>query len=55
MELGKDNIRVNAISPGAIATPIFWGGSGVSNTLSDEENERKLKKTKRAILQKPFH
>ena len=44
VELGKDNIRVNAISPGAIATPIFWGGSGVSNTLSDEENERKLKK-----------
>ena len=44
VELGKDNIRVNAISPGAIATPIFWGGSGVSNSLSDEENERKLKK-----------
>ena len=44
VELGKDIIRVNAISPGAIATPIFWGGSGVSNTLSDEENERKLKK-----------
>jgi len=44
VELGKDNIRVNAISPGAIATPIFWGGSGISNTLSDEENERKLKK-----------
>ena len=44
VELGKDNIRVNAISPGAIATPIFWGGSGVSNTLSEEENNRKLKK-----------
>ena len=44
VELGKDNIRVNAISPGAIATPIFWGGSGISNTLSEEENNRKLKK-----------
>lgn len=44
VELGKDNIRVNAISPGAIATPIFWGGSEVSNSLSEEENERKLKK-----------
>ena len=44
VELGKDNIRVNAISPGAIATPIIWGASGESNTLSDEENERKLKK-----------
>ena len=44
VELGKDNIRVNAISPGAIATPIFWGGSAVSNSLSKEENERKLQK-----------
>ena len=44
VELGKDNIKVNAISPGAVATPIFWGGSQVSNSLSDEENERKLKK-----------
>ena len=44
VELGRDNIRVNAISPGAIATPIFWGGSGVSNTLSEEENNRKLEK-----------
>ena len=44
VELGKDNIRVNAISPGAIATPIFWGGSEVSNSLSEEENQRKLKK-----------
>ena len=39
-------------SPGAIATPIFWGGSGVSNTLSDEENERKLKLE--GNLAKPF-
>ena len=35
---------MNAISPGAIATPIFWGGSGVSNTLTKEENDRKLEK-----------
>ena len=54
VELGKDNIRVNAISPGAVATPIFWGGSQVSNSLSDEENERKLKSFK-AILQKLCH
>ncbi|MBN2078761.1 MAG: SDR family NAD(P)-dependent oxidoreductase, partial [Spirochaetes bacterium] len=27
LELGPFGIRVNAISPGAIATPIFWGGS----------------------------
>jgi len=46
VELGPDNIRVNSISPGAIATPIFWGGSQRANTLSEEENEKKLKKLK---------
>ena len=45
-ELGPDNIRVNSISPGAIATPIFWGGSQRANTLSEEENEKKLEKLK---------
>ncbi len=44
VELGPHNIRVNSISPGAIATPIFWGGSGRANTLSDEENARKMDK-----------
>jgi NAD(P)-dependent dehydrogenase (short-subunit alcohol dehydrogenase family) len=44
VELGPDNIRVNAISPGAIATPIFWGGSARANTLSDEANAAKLEK-----------
>jgi NAD(P)-dependent dehydrogenase (short-subunit alcohol dehydrogenase family) len=44
VELGPHNIRVNAISPGAIATPIFWGGSARANTLSATENERKLAK-----------
>lgn len=44
VELGPHGIRVNAISPGAIATPIFWGGSARANTLSEEENRRKLAK-----------
>jgi len=44
VELGPHNIRVNAISPGAIATPIFWGGSARANTLSAADNERKLAK-----------
>ena len=44
VEFGPHNIRVNAISPGAIATPIFWGGSQRANTLTDEENQRKLAK-----------
>jgi len=46
VELGPLGIRVNAISPGAIATPIFWGGSARANTLTDEDNARKLEKLK---------
>ena len=46
VELGPFNIRVNSISPGAIATPIFYGGSARANTLSDEENEKKMDKLK---------
>ena len=42
--LGPKGIRVNCISPGAIATPIFWGGSARANTLSDEENAAKQAK-----------
>ena len=44
IELGPQGIRVNVISPGAIATPIFWGGSARANTLPDAENERKMAK-----------
>jgi len=44
VELGPFGIRVNAISPGAIATPIFWGGSTRAATLSDDENARKQAK-----------
>ncbi len=43
-KLGPNGIRVNAISPGAIATPIFWGGSAKAQTLSAEDNARKLAK-----------
>jgi len=44
VELGPHNIRVNSISPGAIATPIFYGGSQRANELTKEENERKMEK-----------
>ena len=44
VELGPKGIRVNCISPGAIARPIFYGGSQRANNLSDEENETKMKK-----------
>jgi NAD(P)-dependent dehydrogenase (short-subunit alcohol dehydrogenase family) len=43
-KLGPQGIRVNAISPGAIATPIFWGGSAKAQTLSAEDNARKRAK-----------
>lgn len=49
IELGEHNIRVNSISPGAIATPIFWGGSEHANTLSDEENQRKMNKLEQSL------
>ena len=35
VELAEHRIRVNCISPGAVVTPIFWGGH---HTQSDEEN-----------------
>jgi NAD(P)-dependent dehydrogenase (short-subunit alcohol dehydrogenase family) len=44
VKLGPSGIRVNSISPGAIATPIFWGGSARAQTLSAEDNARKLAK-----------
>ena len=46
VELGPLGIRVNCISPGAIATPIFWGGSAIANTKSEDDNARKLEKLK---------
>jgi NAD(P)-dependent dehydrogenase (short-subunit alcohol dehydrogenase family) len=49
VELGPSNIRVNAISPGAIATPMFWGGSQVANSLPAEENQRKQAKLERNL------
>ncbi|MFH2130357.1 MAG: SDR family oxidoreductase [bacterium] len=46
VELGPFGIRVNSISPGAVATPIFWGGSEVANTMEDDVNAKKLEKLK---------
>mmetsp|Transcript_120425 Transcript_120425/g.341191 ORF Transcript_120425/g.341191 Transcript_120425/m.341191 type:complete len:176 (-) Transcript_120425:84-611(-) len=39
--LGPSGIRVNAISPGAIATPIFWGGQ-YNNKLAPERVEKAM-------------
>lgn len=49
IQLGPHGIRVNSIAPGAIATPIFWGGSQVANTLDEEANQRKLEKLMRNL------
>ena len=43
-ELIGDGIRVNCISPGAISTPIFWGGE---QTQSPEENQARLERLNR--------
>ena len=49
VELGPFGIRVNSISPAAIATPIFWGGSARANTLSGDENRRKQEKLEKSL------
>ena len=45
MELGEDGVRVNAISPGGIATSIFGKALG----LSDEDAEQSAEKVKIAL------
>ncbi len=44
MELGRYGITVNSVSPGAIATPIFFGGSAVSGRLEPDHAAAKLAK-----------
>lgn len=46
IELGRHGITVNSISPGAIATPVFFGGSERARTLGDEQTQAKLEKLK---------
>ena len=40
MELGEDGVRVNSISPGAIATGIFGKAMGLDHTEADKTAER---------------
>ena len=44
VQLGAHNIRVNSISPGAIATPIFFGGSDVAAGMDERAAAGKLAK-----------
>ena len=53
MELARDGVRVNGISPGATATPIFWGGSPGSargSKLTEEDNRVRMAKVEANIL-----
>jgi NAD(P)-dependent dehydrogenase (short-subunit alcohol dehydrogenase family) len=52
MELGQFGIRVNTISPGGIATPIFYGGSTVSSTMTQAEDDVMLGKLKSGLAEK---
>ena len=44
VQLGVDRIRVNTISPGAIATPIFMGGSDVAAGMDADRAQAKMDK-----------
>ena len=44
VQLGADNIRVNTISPGAIATPIFMGGSDAADAMGAATVQAKMDK-----------
>jgi len=44
LQLGQYGITVNCISPGAIATPIFFGGSQAAASLEREHADAKLAK-----------
>ena len=44
IRLAPDGITVNAISPGAVATPIFYGGSASARNLEPEHEQAKLRK-----------
>lgn len=53
MELAPHGIRVNAIAPGATATPIFWSGSPGSERgkkLSQEDNDVRQAKVEANIV-----
>lgn len=56
MELGQYGVTVNCISPGAIATPIFFGGSRVAAGLEKAHADAKLDKLTRNLAKAtPLH
>jgi NAD(P)-dependent dehydrogenase (short-subunit alcohol dehydrogenase family) len=56
MELGQYGVTVNCISPGAIATPIFFGGSKVASGLDPAHADAKMEKLTRNLAKAtPLH
>lgn len=56
MELGPFGVTVNCISPGAIATPIFFGGSQAALGLDAAHAEAKMRKLTRNLAKAtPLH
>jgi NAD(P)-dependent dehydrogenase (short-subunit alcohol dehydrogenase family) len=49
MELGRLGVTVNCISPGGIATPIFFGGSARAVTMEDAHVAATMAKLERSI------
>ncbi len=49
MALGRDGISVNCISPGAVATPIFFGGSAAAGALDPAHADAKMDKLRRNL------
>ena len=49
MELGRHGISVNAISPGGIATPIFFGGSERAATMDAAHRDATMAKLERNL------
>ncbi len=49
IELGPYGVTVNTISPGGIATPIFYGGSQVGRQLDPEHEAAKARKLEASL------
>ena len=56
MELGRHGVSVNCISPGGIATPIFFGGSDRAATMAEGHLEASMAKLERNLAKAtPIH